>query len=154
MYIYLLFSLFVFVFAQSCHQIKGNTILKSLKFELFKVLKICATFITLLLVAWRQLWSRMISGRSLGKPSKQMVLLLQFHHLGVDSFFEVQWCVLQILVSSPVLHWTVKWLKRCGNDFVCGVPISFYPFGFQVLLYIYIAVRSNTATLAVALLRL
>jgi len=81
--------------------------------------------------------------------SKQMILLLHFHHLGVDSCFEVQWCILEISVSSPVLHWTVKWLKRCGNDFICGVPISFHPFGFQVLMSIYIAVRNNTAILAV-----
>ena len=134
-YIFLLFSLCLFLCLHNLvTKLKEILFLKSLKFELFKVLKICATFITLLLVAWCQLWSRMISGRSICKQSKQMILLLQFHHVGVDSFFEVQWCILQILVSSPVLHW----LKRCGNDFICGVPISFYPFGFQVLFLVYL----------------
>ena len=32
---------------------------------------------------------------------------------------------------------------------ICGVPITSHPYGFQVPLYIYIAARNNTATLAV-----
>ena len=51
-YIYLLFSLCLFLCLHNLvTKLKEILFLKSLKFELFKVLKICTTFITLLLVA-------------------------------------------------------------------------------------------------------
>lgn len=68
MYIYLLFSLYLFLCLHNLvTKLKEVLYVKSLKSELLKILKICTTFVTLLLVAWRQLWSRMVSGRSLCK---------------------------------------------------------------------------------------